>query len=117
MTEINEDFYCSADAYSKGICDPDNGSQISLQMKCRYGRCPNHHRKFPTPEQFESEYGFKWPDDGAVYQLAHNLKEYRWLVASYKSAKDNIKIFSDMYSTIVCACTHFGKPPDSWRTE
>ena len=56
---MNKNFYCSA-----------NKSLGSCLSGC--GKCSCYHRKHPTPEQFEQEYGFKW--EGAVYYFHSKIK-------------------------------------------
>ena len=104
LKKIDKDFYCSAGYYKdneclKGLCPP-----LSL---CNIV-CQNYHRKYPTPEQFKKEYGFNYPDDGAVYVLLHGIKE--WAIYEYSVAKR----FNES-EPVVCACTPWGKPPKKWR--
>jgi len=113
--EINRDFYCSADLYSDTLEAPVADYRCYPNGNPGCQTCHNHHRKHPTPEQFEQEYGTKYPDDGAVYfQLEKGLTfpdGSIWGVCRYITTK--------MYNNknIVCACTPFGCPPDDWRLE
>jgi hypothetical protein len=108
--EINKDFYCSA-GYLRGCVKSGyNFDHCSLNCICR-------HRKHPTPEQYKEEYGGEYPDDGAVYLLWKCFPkiEFEWIVTSYKNAK----VVNEEEETypMVCACTPFGKPDDTWRPE
>ena len=102
MTEINKDFYCSAGQFDGGMC-----FIRKLPTVC-HSECIHCHRKWPTVSQFEAEYGFKYPDDGAVYLMIDGA----WTVAMYHFAQNAYK-----GNPVVVACTPFGKPPDSWRPE
>ena len=115
--EINGDFYCSANAYDKG-CKLHN----RVTPACTARQCVFFHRKWPTPGQFEEEYGWEYPDDGAVYVKWNGrwedaagtsnhvitLRKYKELVYRYGW---------DSYAPAVCACTPFGKPDREWRPE
>ena len=117
--EIDKDFYCS----TAGMAD------CSDRGDCKIGSvCPDCHRKWPTPEQFEEEYGEKYPNDGAVY-FRHRLKwdektkSYIWTewridtYAYYLSVKAQyVKEVWDKF-VVVCACTPFGKPDKEWRPQ
>ena len=108
MLHIDEDFYCSGFNYN---C----GSSVHNGCKC-------FHRKYPTPEQFKKEYGFEYPQDGAVYVLLNTLGGGTWVPSNLQSMKKlrsldiaaKTKFLSDK---IVCACTPCGKPPANWRSE
>ena len=103
--EIDKDFYCSAGFY-QAVPNSEMGYCLMLKGSC--GRiCPAYQRKWPTPEQFREKWGEDYPDDGAVYVLTFGSK---WEVYRYDTFKSE-----DML--IVCACTHWRKPPADWRPE
>jgi len=112
--EINRNFYCSANAYKheKGDCFFSNGTAIGWKWdNCRNSSCPHYHRKWPTPEQFEEEYGVKYPERGGVYYTVIGsewMADNYWYVLNMQEAKAE---------NIVCACTPWGMPPDTWRPE
>jgi len=116
---IGKDFYCSAGAYVKpdGDCCFSNGSQLGMAFgKCRKNKCPYYHRKHPTPEQFKEEYGFDVPDDMPVWLFYKILGEegYTWSITDYQSAK----LYNEQKKhPVVCACSPFPKPDDTWRPE
>ena len=96
--EIDKDFYCS----TAGMADcPDRGDCMTCLD------CSDRHRKHPTPEQFEEEYGEEYPDDGAVYYYSNESKDWRidTKFAAYHAGQNQI----------VCACTPFGCPSKDWR--
>ena len=108
--EIDKDFYCSGNAWD----DDRQGCFFNADLApCRKHGCRNYHRKHPTPEQFKEEYGFEYPDDGAVYV---ELALYSWHVQIYLSAKNFCNAMNEKYP-IVCACTPYGKPDDKWKPE
>ena len=106
MTEINKDFYCSAPR------DGDCQSADNWRDECCGEGCPNYHRKHPTPEQFEAEYGFKW--EGAVYHLMKHIRtgDTFW---SHTIPYDSYPYEEVEDVSTVCACTPFGCPDDKWR--
>jgi len=108
MTEINKNFYCSASACSpKRHCSI--GCGLGEENLCSIdAECGCYLHKWPTPEQFEAEYGYKWPDDGAVYLMIDGA----WTVAMYHFAQNAYK-----GNPVVVACTPWGKPPADWRPE
>ena len=125
-SEINEDFYCSADAFVENekcwICyDPVLPNKGKA---CIDGDCFAKKRKHPTPEQFEQEYGFKYPDDAPVWFKYNDDDEYDdcWNLCKYHFAKE-VSIQKEIAThrlyypkiIIVCACTPHGKPDDKWR--
>ena len=103
--EINKDFYCTA-GYPVNSFGECHIRVIERQdaWHCHRKACGFCHRKHPTPEQFEAEYKFKYPDDAAVYALTDN----EWRVNTYFAAKHTKLV-------CVCACTPWGPPPDDWR--
>jgi len=122
LGEIDRDFYCSAfnesEFCSKGY------------VYCKE-KCGCLHRKHPTPEQFKEEYGEEYHDDGAVYyrsktvecrddQNRFYLGYTNWYAVPYSKAKHYKAKYSEEIQKgfeIVCACTPFGKPDDSWRPQ
>jgi len=118
--KIDKDLFCLA-GYDPDQCD----------TMCFFGKhkvCKKVQRKWPTPQQFEEEYGFNYPDDGAVYYRHHKYnKETKkcdafteWYVDTFAKAKRCKYQFSeschDMFH-IICACTAWGCPPADWRPE
>ena len=100
MREIDKDFYCSAECHKEGKC-------VITGLACEY-ICENYHRKHPTPEQYEKEYGEIYPDNGAVYGYNNGIGG--WMVFDFFDAKRYSNI-----DPIVCACTPWGKPANDWR--
>ena len=100
MTEINKDFYCSAGFYKDGLCEKS--------LPCEH--CVAYHRKHPTPLEFEQEFGFKYPDDGAVYIK----RDTGWDVSTLDGL--GVRLHLKM-GTVICACTPFSAPPKDWRPE
>ena len=112
--KIDNNFYCSAGAYKEegSKCYLGNGNGLVFDAGvCRKERCPHYHRKYPSLEQFREEYGYEYPDDGAVYELDENHWpiDRNWFVGAKKHCGKN--------SVIVCACTPFGIPDDNWRPQ
>ena len=103
MQKMSENFYCAAHFHENGYC-------LARHANCHGSHCPNWHRKWPTPEEYKKEYGYEWPDDGAVYYLVAGGSGWVWSCDLYRTAEH----FSDV---IVCACTPFGSPPENWRPE
>jgi hypothetical protein len=102
--EIDNDFYCSA-GFDEGdyCCRNDNG-----YVYCDKQKCGCYHRKHPTPEQFKEEYGEKYPNVAAVYLLVADV----WCPTAYYFCKNTYP-----ENPVICACTPFGKPDDTWRPE
>jgi len=101
--EIDSVFCCSGFHYENGKCS-EGGDCIRQGCNC-------YHRKWPTPEQFEKEYGEEYNDEGTVYAQHHNID---WMVSYWGNVKD---CFYDGKCLVVCACTPFGKPNRDWRPE
>lgn len=97
---IDKDFYCSA-----GL--PKDRCKI-VDKNCEPD-CGAYHRKHPTPKQFKKEYGFDYPDDGAVYSFTFDGAQDTWVAGNYRWAKSYEKDIT------VCACTPWGKPDDNWK--
>ena len=118
--EIDKNWYCSSFDNLAGYCDRDG----FYPEKCD-SKCIQHHRKWPTPEQFELEYGEEFPDDGAVYTLLEPnlLEEPHWNIKNFSEAKQLKREFENqlkMVKTprkyyIICACTPWSVPSDDWR--
>ena len=114
MNEIDRDFYCSAGLYSEhGYCKEN----AYFAYPCYHinAGCGHYHRKHPTPEEFKQEYGHDYHDDGAVYYWDQEY-DY-WEISEYSATKDDSweRYNLQKPEIIVCACTPFGCPPDSWR--
>jgi len=127
LGKIDKDFYCSAGIIAvKGTAEK-NGYCRYMDTRCVYLQCPNYHRKYPTPAQFKEEYGFDYPDDGAVWNICKmsqkcyvNPGEWwgDWELIIYKNAKPKSwteHLYEIQY--IVCACTPFDKPANDWRPD
>jgi len=123
--EINNDYYCSANRYAVN-------EDCKIAPVCGCLKCKNYHRKYPTPEQFKAEYGFVYPDDGAVYFRVLDkkgivCKEYpdngNWRIIKKHMINDPrilipcSELNSGDHLQIVCACTPWGMPPRDWRPE
>ena len=108
--EINEFFYCSCGIEAGGFGFCAHAFHNNRRNNCR-NDCPNRLHKHPTPEQFKEEYGEEYPDDGAVYELDENHWpiDRKWFVGTKKHCGKN--------SIIVCACTPFSMPDDTWRPQ
>ena len=111
LGEINRDWYCTANRFKDGICNLcKNGGSATFYCEKSCSCC---HRKHPTPEQFLAEYGFAYPDDGAVYLLKHrnsypHYKEWEIFTYGFVKSLNNLE-------PIICACTPWGRPSDDWR--
>lgn len=109
--EINKNFYCGGVFCSKK--DEEIEEATKREQDICFEDCFACHRKWPTPEQFEEEYGEEYPDDGAVWILIDPnefpLSGGKWLLRTYAMEREAGNQF------IVCACTPFGKPDDNWR--
>jgi hypothetical protein len=100
--QIDRTHYCAG---KKILCM----RAVMCNEPCRKDLCGNYHLKWPTPEQYKSEYGEEYPDDGAVY--TRDFDTLDWELDYFRRAYD---CGGD---EIVCACTPWGKPPDDWRPE
>jgi hypothetical protein len=108
MKKLDDIYFCSNSLYL---------SKCSESGECEH--CPNRHRLFPTPEQFKEEYGVEYPDDGAVYERQSYIdgsKKGNWYVTccGYGDAKAH-GYGKHIKNEIVCACTPFGAPYETWR--
>jgi len=106
LTEIDKDFYCSADSLKPDRYCKRESLEIPCELKTS---CTCRHRKYPTPEQFKEEYGEEWT--GAVYVLLPGIKE--WATYDWETAKG----FNQKVEPIVCACTPYSCPPIDFRLE
>jgi len=111
--KIDKDFYCSAGFDEGEFCfRNDNG-----YVYCDKEKCSCYHRKHPTPKEFKEEYGFDVPDDMPVWFRKYVPDKFvptDWRVSNFGRVK---KRYIGRYVDIVCACTPFGKPDDTWRPE
>ena len=125
MIEIDKDYFCVGNGLIDGKCefyDLVNGNYCDNDGSCDY-----KYRKWPTPIQFEQEYGFAYPDDGAVYTLGiiENNTPIGWEITKWGDVKHQygkINIIEKsptiyMIVEVVCACTPFGPPYAEWRPE
>ena len=127
--EIDRNFYCLIDAYGKENGEDGCGDPCGDTIKCCKGRCSYYRRKWPTPEQFESEYGVKW--EGAVYMTCIYPKKTPRTRGTLHSYCDQCPASSGWIThkygmaiscggfkpETVCACTSWGKPTVDWRPE
>jgi len=126
LIEIDRDFYCSAGCYENNYC-------LAWHRKCPREKCPNCHRKHPTPKQYKDEYGRDVSENTPVWVwVGTNVdleSEREWLITTFGSpyfiGKDG-KYGRERYIcpveiknvyAIVVACTPYGKPDDNWRPE
>jgi hypothetical protein len=123
MTEIDKDFYCSAEYFDNGQCFIYEGCLHNLIYRgdCKgYLGCKNLHRKHPTPEQFKEEYGEEWT--GAVYSHCCDSNNGDYSDCTSEKCKyfgwgDGEEYGCLVEPITVCASTPFGKPDDDWRPE
>ena len=118
--EINKDFYCTCYYMPRLSCP--------IKARCVSGiagsECEHLHRKYPTPQQYEEEYGVEYPNNGA-YIRAHFHNEDQpssWIVDIYEEASSLSIITEELILDtayrkidIVCACTPWGCPPLDWE--
>jgi hypothetical protein len=112
--EINRDWYCLGSHYRDHKCFIDE-NLIGCGI-C--DGCNLHHRKWPTPKQFEEEYDCIW--EGAVWiQLPDDSKPTTriWFVYDHKYARQVFGKGFEKKLPVICACTPWGKPPADWRSE
>lgn len=119
-SKIDNNFYCSANSFKSTV----DVAWCRLKNSPCYSKCENHHRKWPTPQQFFEEYGEEYQDDAVVYFVNSNDTYEWWDIGTYREIKkiDGEKIVGGeriqfSKKEMVCACTPFGKPPDKWRPE
>ena len=108
--EINENFYCTQHKNPNKTCGYPKD-------ECINGGCHCAHRKWPTPAQFEAEYGEEWK--GAVYTLCvDDLCKDSMCVYSEWSDFPEIEPHPpecERKLVKVCACTPWSCPPSDWR--
>ena len=114
MITLNSSWYCSANLYSGEYELEVSHLNKKLKGSC-VGICKDchcYHLIYPTPEQFKEEYGYDYPDNGAVYCLDPTIKNASWHIFNYHWFKENKQryINDDQNLLCVCACTPFGKP-------
>jgi len=123
--EIDKDFYCTSLHVMNGGCEPKECYGY-INGVCE--GCPNKHRKHPTPEQYQQEYGEDVPETMPVWSLFYeNGKgELTWELWPYwqhkQIAQDLERLDKDFGADpepipCVIACTPFPKPDDKWRPE
>jgi len=104
MTSLDKEHFCSATITSDlGRCP------WSYKHSCEI--CYNYHRKWPTPEQFEEEYGRK-AEGMPFYILSDATSVHRWVFGEVGYRGDYLKS-----RVCVIACTPYGCPPSDWRPE
>jgi hypothetical protein len=112
MSEIDNNFFCSA-----GYDDPECNGEGDCIERAIYSEhtckdCNYLHHKWPTPEQFEKEYGKEYSFYGAVYYWS---KEYDcWLTGHYQDVLA-LDCAERSIQSIRCACTPYGNPDFDWR--
>jgi hypothetical protein len=109
MNEIDALHFCAGDFYIGG----KHPCMIPKSPECEPG-CKYYYSKWPTPEEFEEEYGEEYPWNGGVYYWS---KDYDcWCTGHYESvlAMDCGERF---LGSIRCACTPWGNPPFDWNYE
>ena len=103
--EISNDLFCGRTDF----CD------AAISNGCEGFSCGECHRKWPTPEQYQKEYGVEISKDFPVwYRLADVGRYLPWSLKTYFEA---IEVTDDGIDQIVCACAPFGRPPDDWRPQ
>jgi hypothetical protein len=113
MTEIDSEHFCAGSGEGT-LCNPYEG--------CEGEKCCLYHRKWPTPAQFEQEYGRSadgmpfwayqhYNDDWGLFPELYTAKDctYYWAVDG-----ESVDIPDE---EIVIACTPYGKPPEGWKPE
>ena len=126
LSEINKDFYCSRLLDNEDCIDADFYPEEKVKCaNAEVWNCDCRHRKHPTLEQFEEEYGKEAPDhlpmwvwlkdkqngDGWGLVEAHNIKLIK--KAHEPLFLGDIEISED--APAVCACSPFDKPDMNWR--
>jgi hypothetical protein len=117
MREINATHYCVADCCSikigeKPKCLFEEPSRTAFCDEKEQDGCRFYHRKWPTPEQYQEEYGRDWSEDGAVY-WSYKDNPVKWHT---QAEPHTVGDTPDMFY-IVCACTSWGKPSNDWTPE
>jgi hypothetical protein len=110
--EIDRDFYCACDNFISETSTCCMGKPGCIRLECKY--C---HHKWPTPDQYEEEYGEEYPEDGAVYVLFESRLKSCWTAEMCEDANKHLADLPRFYSDIICACTPYGSPPNGWRPE
>jgi len=68
--------------------------------------CKFKLHRHPTPQEYRKDFGFDYPDDGAVYCFTFDGAGWSWIVCEYKWAKEH----KEDTEPVVCASSPFGKP-------
>jgi len=125
MKDLGNDFFCAVEKDVTKCGDNDEKKKNTYCTRTKLAKphtirnrdsliCNSCYRKHPNPEQFKEEYGDDVPDDMPVWYKSkkeQSLSDF-WSLGRYR----NIRLFNaDVF--IVVACTHFGKPDDTWRPE
>jgi len=102
-SEISKDLFCSGDHYKDGWCLMGDCAHVDSCTRC--------HRKFPTPEQYQDEYGEKPKVGTAVYNHLpiYGMNDDGWVIGTWAGKLPG--------TITVIACTPFGKPDDGWRPQ
>jgi len=123
MTEIDREHFCNCNGrygQDRYCCNKDGGGTVSAKY-CLARQCGYRYHKWPTPEQFEEEYGRSaegmpfwayrhWDDDWCLFPDTYSAAEcviHQWELDGETS--------SIPIEEIVVACTPYGKPPANWR--
>jgi len=103
MTEIDNEHFCSQNIA------PNCVSECNRYIPNGFKGCAHYHRKWPTPELFEQEYGFPVPDGQAYYVYVRANGPGYW--TNYNYSKN-----AEIYDKVI-ACTLFGPPSSDWKSE
>jgi len=104
--EYDNNHYCSTAGFND--C-PEKGNCLG---------CPDCHRKRPTPEQYEDEYGREVFGDCPVWILMEGING--WQLTIWVRAKTGSHFFIDRQHTVthtVVAIAPYGRPCNDWRPE
>jgi hypothetical protein len=126
MTEIDREHFCSC---SKECCGRKGilSAHESSFLACATKPCIHYHRKWPTPKQFEKEYGYRaermpepigcWHRKTASFNSGKYAGEWGdWkLKLLHTDLLDNTMYVAGQKWQVVIACTPYGKPPADWR--
>jgi len=113
--ESNKNYFCVRGKCWLDIIDKQyncvDANGDFFQKNCG---CGNLHLKYPTPKEFFNEYGFEYPESGAVYVLENNGDEDCWNILDWGEIQEASGRNIDK-EIVICACTPFGAPPVDYR--
>ena len=113
--EINRDFYCLIGAFTKTYNTEHckfHGCGVDTQGSCTKSHCGYYRRKWPTPEQYEEEYGEKYLEERPIWYFSTATLSWELDALWHQRL-----LFEELHLPTVCATTPWGKPPDDWRPE